>query len=93
EESASASEELAAQAQNMQDNVRYLVELVDKKSSNTNKDREEEKPSSYKDNGKKGYNNNKQLTTKKRNSIKTGNKNIVVSPEDVIPLEDDMGDF
>ncbi|MEJ6950816.1 methyl-accepting chemotaxis protein [Natronospora cellulosivora (SeqCode)] len=97
EESASASEELSAQAQNMQESVSLLVDLVDKKINRKgykNKKINPEKNSDFQ--RKLGFNsktdsmdNEKKLEKKYRDS--KGESQI--SPEDIIPLEEDKGDF
>ncbi|MFP4017169.1 MAG: methyl-accepting chemotaxis protein, partial [Halanaerobiales bacterium] len=100
EESASASEELAAQAVSMQDNVQMLVELVDKKNSSKNTGRGVKKNSSSRLNEssyKKQDSIDRNVVSKKKRDVEKyrirNNETTIVSPEDVIPLEEDRGDF
>lgn len=93
EESASTAEELSSQALNLQEIVKELATLVNGHSNNdtavTNY-----KSNEYKQNLQKKYtgtlthsNNPKAMKTD------TNPKTHIVSPEDVIPLEDDKLDF
>ncbi|MEJ6949845.1 methyl-accepting chemotaxis protein [Natronospora cellulosivora (SeqCode)] len=93
EESASASEELSAQAQNMQENVRMLVELVDKKK-NLDKIKNDRNKSVKVNKNSEGNKYKKgQLQNQKGNLSQNLNEAQIVTPEDVIPLEEDLNDF
>ncbi|MFP4662123.1 MAG: methyl-accepting chemotaxis protein [Halanaerobiales bacterium] len=98
EESASASEELAAQAKTMKNSVDMLISLIngadsdDDQLSNFSNDQNQSNESRKSNNS----------STKPRNVIKRNSNNtenpkqkdtVIVSPEEVIPLEDDTNDF
>lgn len=96
EESALASEELSAQAKAMEESVRRLFELVEGNSKG--KDFKQEKifmgrkkrsaPQSS-----KGLIVEQSKALVPENKKNLGNKPTIISPDDVIPLEDDTADF
>jgi CHASE3 domain sensor protein len=103
EESASASEELSAQAGNLREIVQQLVVLVDGKSAETythvsvNNNRPGPKSSGFtspralKPAGA-GITNLK-AGNRSAETLKDGKKTYVVDPEDVIPLNENTGEF
>ncbi len=95
EESASASEELAAQAQSMKESVNLLMEMV-----NGTLDEEDLLLKNKKGKTQKKFVTNKLTKIPKRKAVLEENikevkqkDTYIVSPEDVIPLEEDPDDF
>ncbi|MFW6036126.1 MAG: methyl-accepting chemotaxis protein, partial [Halothermotrichaceae bacterium] len=93
EESASASEELSAQSQNMQKNVRMLVDIVNSNMNNKDNNIEKKQPANASSRNS-SYSKNTQLAKINKVNYKKDNDHIkTISPEDIIPLEDDLDDF
>jgi len=87
EESASASEELSAQAKNMKNSVALLISLVEG-ASNVVKNNIVQQNEQY-----LSEKQNKDSRSPQKNHNYTEKDTVEVSPEDVIPLEDDAGGF
>ncbi len=91
EESAAASEQLNSQAENMKEIVGNLTKII-----NGNEAGRELMESRAKSEVKKGsLNNSKKLTEVKhiKTTAYSSAKNRAVNPDEVIPLEEDNGDF
>jgi len=94
EESASTAEELSAQSLNLQEIVQELASMVNGHSEKNTANYYQSNSSTHTQNAQNKYSNvAKNINTKYPQKHIVGKKTHIVSPEDVIPLEDDKLDF